>query len=141
VIEPNLTNCVKRSMAGFKSILTSLLPVFWLMVLVLYPVASPGQFAPKLCCSPLSLEEATVPMPAKPCCWQYSEAQCQWLQSSSDRLEATSKLFESVASRTEIHLGSGLRASPTTDDAFLLPQRWQFVWRAAAQPRAPSLLT
>jgi hypothetical protein len=141
MFEQNPQSRVLLDMHRRRAIIASLLPVWLLVTLLLCPLDPRGWVAPGFCCAALDTAEDTVPAPSKPCCSHDESARCQWRRNGGDRVEVAPNFLGPLATCVSISFGISAPVTPLAGDAFLLPQRWQFVWRTAAEPRAPAILS
>jgi hypothetical protein len=140
MFEPIVSRGVQLSMGRLKSIVASLLPVLWLAVLVHCPLESPAFSVPDDCCASCNSTGDATPVHEHSCCSPDDSVRCQLRRSGGARAQVSLRRLEPVRADNSIPLRSITRVIPTAGDAFLLQQRWQFVWRTADPPRAPSFL-
>ena len=140
IIEPIVPRSVQSSMGRLETIIASLLPVLWLVALVHCPLESPAFSLPDDCCAPSNSTGDAAPVPGHSCCSPDEYVRCQWRRSGGERVQVAPRRLEPVSTDHPVLLRSFTPAIPLAGDAFLLQQRWQFVWRTADAPRAPSFL-
>ena len=125
-------------MGRLKKMITVLLPVFWLVTFVSSPFASLACPWPAECASSSTGDPAA--QEGDPCCSSNDQIRCDLRRLGVVRVQAEQPRFGLFSNDQPIPLPSLTPAIPLTGKAFLLQQRWQFVWRTADSPRAPSSL-
>ena len=127
-------------MGRTKKIIASLLPVFWLVALAHGPLQfsafAQGNNESFPCCS----AEGAAPLSENSGCVLDQNARCELRRHSIERPPVTLRNLEAVSDDQSNSVRSFALANPLAGEAFLLQQRWQFVWRTADSPRAPSFL-
>lgn len=139
IVEPIPPRSVQSSMGRLKTIVASLLPVLWLVALVHCPLESVAFSLPDDRCAPSNSTEDAAPVPGPSCCSPDEYIRCQLRRSGGERVQVAPRRLEPVSTDHPVPLRSFTPAIPLAGDAFLLQQRWHFVWRTADPPRAPSL--
>ena len=139
MIEPIVPRSVQPSVSRLKTIVASLLPVLWLVTLGYCPLESAAFSVTDGCCAPISSTGDAAPVPGHSCC-SHEYVRCQLRRSGGEHAQVAPRRLEPVSTDNPIPLRSFTPAIPLAGDAFLLQQRWQFVWRTADAPRAPSFL-
>ena len=135
------TNCVHRCQIGMgrlNKMIAILLPVFWLVTLVSCPFESLACAWPAECASSSTGDAA--PQAGDPCCSSNDQIRCDMRRNGVVRVLAEQPRLGLFSNDQPIPPPSLTPAIPLTGAAFLLQQRWQFVWRTADSPRAPSSL-
>lgn len=140
IIEPIVNRRVQSSMGHFKQMIASLLPAFWLVALVHGPLESSAFASPNNGCIPCTSTEGASPLTEHSCCDLDQSARCKSRRHSIERQPVTLRNLEPVSDDWSILVRSFTPAIPLAGEAFLLQQRWQFLWRTADSPRAPSFL-
>lgn len=140
MFEPIVPRSVQSSMGRLKTIVASLLPVLWLVALVHCPLESSAFSLPDDCCAPGNSTGDAAPVPENSCCSPDEYVRCPLRRSGGERVQVAPRRLEPVSNDHPVPLRSFTPAIPLAGDAFLLQQRWQFVWRTADPPRAPSFL-
>jgi hypothetical protein len=126
-------------MGQLKKMFAVLLPVFWLVTFVACPFASS-----LACVWPADCASASSPagdtQAGDPSCASDDLLRWDVRRHGVVRIPADQPplgLFSTPPSIPVLRIAPEF---PPTDQAFLLQQRWQFVWRTADSPRAPSFL-
>ena len=140
IIEPIVSRRVQLNVGRTKKIIASLLPVLLLVVLAHGPVESSVFASPNNGCVPCGSAEGAAPLPENSCCLLDQIARCELRRQAVERLPVACRNLEPVSNHQPIPLRSFSPAIPLAGEACLLQQRWQFVWRTADSPRAPSFL-
>jgi hypothetical protein len=140
MIEPIVPRSVQSSMGRLKTIIASLLPALWLVTLVQCPLESPAFSFPSNCGAPGNSTGESAPVPGHSCYSADEYVRCHWRRGGGERAQVATRRLEPVSTDHPVSLRSFTPAIPLAGDAFLLQQRWQFVWRTADSPRAPSFL-
>jgi len=125
-------------MGNLKKLITALLPVFLLVTFVYSPFASLGCAWPVECSSSSTGDAA--PQAGDPCCSSNDQIRCDMRRNGVVRIQAEQPRLGLFSNDQPIPSTSLSPAIPLTGEAFLLQQRWQFIWRTADSPRAPSSL-
>jgi hypothetical protein len=125
-------------MGRLKKLIAVLLPVFLLVTFVYSPFASLACAWPAECASSSTGEAAT--QAGDPCCSSNDQVRCDMRRNGVVRIQAEQPRLGLFSNDQPIPSPSLTPAIPLTGEAFLLQQRWQFVWRTADSPRAPSSL-
>jgi len=125
-------------MGRLKKLITVLLPVFLLVTFVYSPFASLACAWPAECASTSTGDAA--PQAGDPCCSSNDQIRCDMRRNGAVRIQAEQPRLVLFPINQPIPPPILTPAIPLTGAAFLLQQRWQFVWRTADSPRAPSLL-
>jgi len=123
-------------MGRVKKMITVLLPVFWLVTLVSGPCESLACTWPADCASGSTMDAAT--RSGDPCGSSNDQIHCNMRRNGVVRLQAEQPRPGVFSNDQPIPSPNLTSAIPLTGKAFLLQQRWQFVWRTADSPRAPS---
>jgi hypothetical protein len=139
IIEPIMIRSVQSIVGRLKSIIVvSLLLALWLAGSVNCPLESPAFALPGNCCAAGNSTGGAAPIPENSCCPLDDGVRCQLRRSGGTRGQAAPQSLEPVSADISNPPGSISPAIRPAGDAFLLQQRWQFVWRTADPPRAPS---
>lgn len=124
-------------MGQFKKMIAVLLPFFWLAALV------SGPFETLACAQPAECANSSSPghtQSCHTCCSANDPIRCELRRDGVVRIQVEQPrmgLFFQDQPIPATRFGSAI---PPTGEAFLLQQRWQFIWRTADFPRAPSSL-
>ena len=127
-------------MGRLKKMATVLLPVFWLVTFVFSPFASS-----LVCTWPTDCASASCPagdeatQAGGQSCFADDLVRWDGRRQGMARIQAE-QLRRDLFSSPPATPPKITPAISPTDAAFLLQQRWQFVWRTADSPRAPSFL-
>src|SRR5664279_2270983 len=125
-------------MGRLKKLVAVLLPVFWLVTFVSSPFASLACAWPAECaCSSTGY---AAPQSDDQCCSSNDQVRCDIRRNGVVRNQIEQPRPGLFSNDQPIPPPSLTPAIPLTGGAFLLQQRWQFVWRTADSPRAPSSL-
>jgi hypothetical protein len=127
-------------MGRFKNMIASLLPVFWLAALMHGPWEASAFSWLNDACGSSSLTGIIAPLSGHSCCAADECVRCEVRRISGDRIQIAQPRFEPVSTENPLPLRRLTPVIPLAGEAFLLQQRWQFVWRTADFPRAPSFL-
>jgi hypothetical protein len=125
-------------MGRLKKMITVLLPMFWLVTFVYSPFESLACAWPAECASSSAGDAA--PQSGDSCCASDDQFRCELRRIGVVRIQAEQPRLGLFSNDQPIPSPSLTPAIPPTGEAFLLQQRWQFVWRTADSPRAPSFL-
>ena len=123
-------------MGRLKKMIAVLLPVFWLVTLVSGPFESLACVQPAECAS----RSTGHTQSCEPCCSANDPIRCELRRDGVVRLQAEQPRLGLVFNDQPIFATRFASAIHPTGEAFFLQQRWQFVWRTADFPRAPSSL-
>jgi hypothetical protein len=138
--EPIVSSRVQWCTGRIKKIIAPLLPVFWLAALMHGPWESSAFDWLDNGCASCNAAGNMAPLSGHSCSASDDYIRCEVRRISGDRMQAAPPRFEPVATDNPLPLRRLTPAIPLTGEAFLLQQRWQFVWRTADFPRAPSFL-
>ena len=119
-----------------------LLPVFWLVTLSYAP------FESSACARPAGWTVAglpagdgdAAPLSDDPCCFSHDQLRHCARRHVWDRSDEKHPLAGLRSSDRPFSPIAVIAAVPPAGEAFSLQQRWQFIWRTAAPPRAPTFL-
>jgi len=125
-------------MGRLRKMITVLLPVFWLVTFVSSPFESSACAWPAECASRST--GVAADQAGDPCCSSNDQIRCDLRRNGVVRTQAEQPRLGLFFNAQPIPSPSLTPAIPLTGEAFLLQQRWQFVWRTADSPRAPSFL-
>jgi len=125
-------------MGRLRKMITVLLPVFWLVTFVSSPFESSTCAWPAECAS--CSTGVTAAQAGDPCCSSNDQIRCDMRRNGAVRTQAEQPCLGLFSNDQPIPSPNLTPAIPLTGEAFLLQQRWQFVWRTADSPRAPSFL-
>jgi hypothetical protein len=125
-------------MGRLKKMIAVLLPVFWLVAFVSSPFESLACAWPAECASSSAGDAAT--QSGDPCCSSNDQIRCEMRRNGLVRIQTEQPRLGLFSNDQALPSHSFASAIPLTGEAFLLQQRWQFVWRTADSPRAPSSL-
>jgi len=126
-------------MGQLRKMLTVLLPVFWLVTFVACPFASTLACAGPIECASASCPAGNATQAGDQCGAADDMVRWDGRRQGMARIQAEQPRRELFSSPPATPTRITPAISPT-NAAFLLQQRWQFVWRTADSPRAPSFL-
>jgi hypothetical protein len=127
-------------MARLKKSINVLLPVFWLVTF------SYASFESNACARSSERTVATCPIgDASPgsgdlCCYSHDQLRHLVRRYLLERGQEKQLAARLLAGDHPLSPPGSITAIPLTGGAFLLQQRWQFLWRTADSPRAPTFL-
>ncbi|HEV2693015.1 MAG TPA: hypothetical protein VG347_09000 [Verrucomicrobiae bacterium] len=129
-------------MARIKKSVIALLPVFWLVTLSYAPFESTAAAAALQHATASIAVDATAAAPeSADLCYfpndQIRHVLRRHLLDRGEESQFTSGLLTAVRTSSS---PVALTAIPLPGEFFSLQQRWQFLWRTAAPPRAPTFL-
>ncbi|MEI7807899.1 MAG: hypothetical protein WCJ07_05395 [Verrucomicrobiota bacterium] len=127
-------------MGRFNKFIASLLTAFWLVTLVHGPLESLAFASPNNNCVPCTSTEGASPLTAHSCSALDQNARCELRRHAITRLPVAFRSLAAISPLQQIGQRRFAPVIPLVGEAFLLQQRWQFVWRTADSPRAPSFL-
>ena len=127
-------------MGRFNNMIATLLPAFWLVALMHGPWESSAFSWLDDGCAACSSTGNVAPLSGHSCSSPDDYVRCEVRRISGDRIQVAQPRFEPVSTDDPLPLVRLIPVIPLTGGALLLQQRWQFVWRTADSPRAPSSL-
>ena len=140
IIEPIVKGRVQLSMGRIHKFIASLLTAFWLVTLGHGPLESLAFASPNNDCIPCAATEGASPLTAHSCSTPDQNDRCELRRNGIERVQVAFRSLAAVSPLQQIRQRSFAPVIPLVGEAFLLQQRWQFVWRTADSPRAPSFL-
>ena len=140
IIEPIVKERVQLSMGRIHKFIASLLTAFWLVTLVHGPLESLASASLNNGCIPCASTEDPSPLTEHSCSALDQNARCELRRNGIERVQVAFRSFAAVSPLKQIRQRSFAPLIPLAGEVFLLQQRWQFVWRTADSPRAPSFL-
>lgn len=134
MFEPIVRRRVQSSMARLKMFIVSVLPLLWLVALGHCSMESPAGALPSNAAGQAARSSETS------CCSPVECVRCPLPRGGGERGLAAPKCLAPVSTDDLFTLCRFTPAIPPAGEAYLLQQRWQFVWRTADAPRPPSCL-